>query len=154
MHIYIQYALMFLLGQVVHLLSVTIPSLKSKSSANNHTFDLSSWWKEDWNIIVATNALGIMAMVGLDELLNWKPDVAEYIRWGFALLGFCGSAITMRLSKYEKKIMAFLDIKANIADASVGKTKSKADLIEKGTELTGVDVTNSPTLYGNKSNNA
>lgn len=45
--------------------------------------------------------------------------------------------------------MKYLDMKANISDATTGKTKNLDDLISKGTEATGQDVTQSPIIYGN-----
>lgn len=149
MHIYFQYAAMFFLGQAFHLFAVKIPSLKEKSIANNHSFNFGNWLKEDWNIIIATTSLGAMAMIGLDEILKLRQEIENVVRLLFGSLGFLSNSITMRASKYEKKIMRYLDLKANIADATVGKTRNIDDLIQKGNEQTGTDVTQSPLQYGN-----
>lgn len=139
---------MFLLGQILHLATVKVPSLRAKSRTNNHKFNFMEWLKEDWNLILATNVLGGLLLIGLDEFFNWKPELEDFAKWLFAFVGTFGSSLAMRLSSYEKKIMEFLDIKANISDKLVGKTTGMQDLINKGSDAVGNDVTISPDKYG------
>lgn len=148
MHIYLQYVAMFMLGQAIHLLAVKIPSLRKKSATNNHTFSWADWWKEDWNLVLAATGLGTAILVGLDEFMGWHQWIADNIKWTFWAIGFMGNSIGLRASNYEKKIMAFLDLKANFTDAAIGPTRNKSELIEKGTEITGTDITKSPRIYG------
>lgn len=143
--IYLQYCAMFLLGQALHLLIVKIPSLKKKDSINNSKFSLKEWWKEDWNLILATNVLGTMALVGLDQLIGWRPEIENVVKWFFAGIGAFGSSIAMKYSKYESVLLAYLDIKANITDHTVGHTENVQELVNKGTEVTNKDVTKAPT---------
>lgn len=150
MHIYIQYAAMYLIGQALHLLLIKIPELKKLSGANNYTFTFSGWWKSDWNIIIGSALLGPSLLIGFDQITNFKPILKEFDLWMFWLVGVLGSAISMRFSKYAEVAMSFLSVKANISDAITGKTESKADLIEKGIVATGQDITQSPVQYNAK----
>lgn len=144
--IYLQYGAMFFLGQLLHLLLVKIPGLRGRARAANKEFVFTDWWKEDWNIIIATNIIGVMALIGLDELLGWKPEIQNVIKWFFAGVGMGGSTIVMKYgSKYEKILMSVLDIKSNIADNVVGHTDSVDELIVKGKQAIGTDITKPPT---------
>lgn len=147
MHIYIQYAIMYLIGQALHLFLIKIPELRELSRTNNYKFTISNWWAQDWNIIIGSLLLGPSLLIGLDQLIKIKPWIEDVAVWMFWGVGVLGSMIAMRFSKYSKIVMGYLDIKANITDAAVGKTANKADLIEKGKELTGTDVTVSPQKY-------
>ena len=147
MHIYLQYATMYLIGQALHLLLIKIPELRALSATNNYRFTFKGWWAQDWNIILGSSLFGPSLLIGLDELVGIKPGIEDVLKWMFWLVGVLGSLIAMRFSKYSKTIMSYLDIKANISDALVGKTENKGDLIEKGKVATGTDVTQSPTTY-------
>lgn len=147
MHIYIQYATMYIIGQALHLLLIKIPELRQLSRTNNYEFKISGWWKEDWNIIIGSLLLGPSLMIGLDELVGIKPEIENVLKWLFWLVGVLGSLIAMRFSKYSKIVMSYLDIKANISDATTGRTENRIDLIKKGNEATGQDVTHSPIKY-------
>lgn len=140
---------MYLLGQALHLLLIKIPELKQLSHANNHKFSLVDWWNKDWNVILGSILLGPSLFLGLDQLIGIKPSIENIAVWLFWGVGVMGSAIAMRFSDYSKKVMKYLDMKANISDATTGKTKNLDDLISKGTEATGQDVTQSPIIYGN-----
>lgn len=143
--IYLQYGAMFFLGQVVHLLMVKMPGLRQRARAANKKFSFKDWWYEDWNVIVATNVIGVMLLIGLDEVLQWKPEIQSVVRWFFAAVGMAGSTVVMKYaSKYETVLMAVLDIKSNIADQFIGKTESVDELISEGRRVTGRDVSISP----------
>lgn len=149
--IYIQYGFMFFAGQFLHILVVKIPSLRKRSKDANKKFSLKEWLSEDWNLIVATNIVGVMALIGLDELLAWKPEIQNAVKWFFAGIGaFGNSLILQRFSKYEQILSSVTDIKTNITDKLIGPTQSVDELIAKGTEYTGSDVTVSPLNEQNK----
>jgi hypothetical protein len=140
-----QCILMFICGQVVHLLLVKMPAIKKRARSVNKKFYFKEWWNEDWNIIIGTQFIGAMFIIGLDQFLNWKPDVLEYIKWFFAAVGAFGSTVAMsRFSHYEKMITGLTDIKSNIADAMTGGTTTVDETIQKGITVTGVDVRLNP----------
>lgn len=143
--IYIQYGFMFFAGQLLHLMVVKIPSLRKRSREANKKFSIKEWLAEDWNLIVATNVLGVMFLIGLDELLKWKPEIQNVVKWFFAGIGaFGNSLILQKFSKYEQLLGAVVDIKSNITDKLLGPTENVDELIVKGTVATGTDVTVSP----------
>jgi hypothetical protein len=150
MHIYLQYALMYLLGQALHLLLIKIPELRELSRANNHEFSLKEWAKKDWNVIVGSALLGPVLFIGLDQIIKIKPWVENITVWLFWGVGVMGNALAMRFSAYSQKVMRYLDVKSNFSDATIGKTENINDLIDKGTRLTGFDITQSPTTYGDR----
>lgn len=140
--VYLFCGFMYLLGQAAHLFFIKMPSLKEKTHAVNKAFYFSDWWDCDWNIIIGGQVLGIAIVIGLPEILSWKPFIWDYIRWFFFFIGAFNSVIFMALfSKYSKQITALSDIKSNIADMLPGgvTTTVKATL-EKGKEVTGQDV--------------
>lgn len=132
---------MFIGGQGLHLFLVKIPSIKKRASAVSRPFVWSDWWSCDWNIIIATQIIGGMSIIGLDELVNWKPEILEYVRWFFAGIGAFGSTVAMaKFSSYEKTLTNLIDVKASVSDALTGGTTTVQDTINKGSEATGTDI--------------
>src|SRR5437762_13515301 len=93
--LYLQCVAMFILGQALHLFLIKVPQIKTQSRAVGKPFAWKSWWNCDWNIIIATQIIGALFIVGLDQFLNWKPEVLNYVKWFFAGLGAFGSTIAM-----------------------------------------------------------
>lgn len=135
---------MFLLGQILHLMWVKIPSIKKKAAANNKKFLFDEWLAEDWNLIIGLNVFAMMLFIGLDQILHFKPEIIDYVRWFFAFIGSTGSSIAMRYSKYDGNLLKMLDIKSNIAGAIIGETQSVQETIDKGSAATGQDMTKAP----------
>lgn len=138
----LQCIIMFILGQGVHLFFIKIPALKKRSTAANKLFVFKDWWSCDWNIIIGTQLFGALIVFGLNELVDWKPEILTYVRWFFAGIGAFGSTVAMSLlSKYDKTLIQVLDIKSNIADTVTGGTTSVEETIRKGSQATQSDVT-------------
>ena len=138
---YLICVIMSILGQAAHLFLLKIPAIKQRSRAANKTFYFKEWWAADWNVIIGTQVLIAMLVLGLKEFLYWKPGVAEYVRWFFGLFGAFGSVVAMaKGSSFEKNLVGLLDVKSNIADAVTGGTHTIEETIEKGTEVTGQQV--------------
>lgn len=117
LRLYLLSVLMFLLGQALHLFWIKIPAVKKRANAANHKFSWAEYWREDWHLIIGTNVFGIMLIAGLDQLLNWKPAILEYVKWFFGGVGvFASTVILGKLSQYEKMLTKVIDIKTNIAD--------------------------------------
>jgi len=137
---------MYIGGQLLMLFWFTIPQLKEKCRIANKTFTWAEWWSCDWNLVIGNMVFGAVAIMGLDEFINWKPDVLNYIKYFFAVLGAFGPTIVQeKWGSFKKGITKLLDVKANISDAMVGKTTTVASAVEKGNELTGMDVTKPTT---------
>lgn len=114
--LYLWIVLMFLIGQAVCFFAIDVPTLRELYKKSNETFSLAKWWEHDWNIFITVQLIGITLLIGLPEILHWKPTWIEKIRWGSWGLGFIGSGIATRLSKYRKAIFKVVDKKTNIAD--------------------------------------
>ena len=137
---------MFILGQAAHLMLVKIPAIKKRSKAVNKVFYLKDWWNADWNVIVGTQIIGAMLILGLDQIVTWRPGVLDYVKWFFAGMGAFGSTIAMaKASQFEKSLTGLMDVKANVSDAMTGGTTTVDETIMKGTLATGTDVSKQPT---------
>lgn len=136
---------MFILGQALHLFLIKIPAVKARTRAVNKAFIFLEWINCDWNIIVATQIIGALFIVGLDQFLAWKPEVLEYVKWFFAAIGAFGSTIAMsRWSQFEKTVLGLSSVKSNISDVVTGGTTTVKETIEKGSSATGTDVSTNP----------
>jgi hypothetical protein len=143
-----QYAIcvaMFILGQAAHLFLIKIPAVKTRCRAANKSFYFKEWINSDWNIIVGTQVIGALVLLGLKEVITWKPGVIEYVRWFFAGIGAFGSTIAMaKGSQFEKSLTGLLSMKSNVSDTVTGGTDTVHETIQKGTAATGQDVTINP----------
>lgn len=140
-----QCVIMLLLGQALHLFLIKVPSLKQRARAASKPFSWNEWWTEDWNVVVSTIIIGAMVTIGLNEIITWKPDILDYVKWFYAAIGAFGSTVAMaKFSQYEKKMLSLMDIKANISDQITGGTTTIKETIEKYKEVTGDIVSASP----------
>lgn len=115
--LYIQCVLMLLLGQALQLFLIKIPAVKERCRVANKVFSWSEWWNSDWNLVVATAVLGAMAIIGLDQIVHWKPEILDYVKWFFAAIGAFGSNLLLsKWSSFEKSLNTIIDKKTNIAD--------------------------------------
>lgn len=115
--LYIQCVTMFLLGQVLQILWIKVPDIKSRAKLANQKFIWKDWWSSDWNLVMGTMVVGAMLIIGLDQFVHWKPAVLDYLKWFFGGLGFFGSTVVLaKLSKYAAYFNGVIDLKTNIAD--------------------------------------
>lgn len=120
--LYIQCVLMFIGGQAIHLFLIKVPAIKTRCTAANKPFKWSEWWGADWNIIIGTQIIGALIILGLDEIIYWKPNVLDYVKWFFAGMGAFGSTIAMaKFSQFEKTLNSVIDLKTDIADGKIDK---------------------------------
>lgn len=144
MPIVAQYLIMNLCGQLLHLFLIKVPSQKAKARAVNKTFSWKEWWLCDWNVIVSTQIIFIALIVGWDQFVAWKPEIADVAKWFFLLVGAFGSTVAMaKFSSYEKNLMGLIDIKSNVSDEVTGGTTTVKETIEKAAEE---DITVSSTI--------
>lgn len=108
---------MFILGQLLQLFWLKIPSLKKRAKTANYKFSVKEYWQSDWYLIIGTQIVGAMLILGLNEIVQWKPAILDYVKWFFGSLGaFASSVVLSKLSAYEKMLSEVIDIKTNIAD--------------------------------------
>jgi hypothetical protein len=92
-------------------------SLQDKARAANIEFKPMLYFKNDWLSITASVLTIVMFLLFLDNILKWKPVIVDYIKIGFAFVGYTGSDIASRLfGVVNKKINNVIDEKTNIAD--------------------------------------
>ena len=128
---------MYLLGQLFHLFVNKIPALKKRATAANYEFKVSDYWKEEWYLVLGALVFGIMLVIGVSEILTWKPEVAKFVRWFFGFVGyFFNSLIVGKLGQYEKKLSNLIDLKTNIAD-QVSATDDKGKPLDMQTQAPG-----------------
>lgn len=115
--LYIQCIAMFILGQGIDLFLIKIPELRNLYRKANEGFSWKKYWEGDWNVIVGTFLVGIMFVIGTDQILKLKPAILDYIKWLFAGLGGFGSTIIVsKWSSCKKYIMNIIDTKTNELD--------------------------------------
>jgi len=120
MNIEWNYLLPGALGILLHTFAVKLPSLNQKAIKANHPFSVAEWFKNDWWTIAASFAAVLILIVGLDEAIQLKPAIKDYIKWLFAFVGFTGSSLIQAVfSVMNRKLMAVIDIKTNLADGVV-----------------------------------
>lgn len=118
--LYLQCVAMFICGQLLQLFWLKIPSLKKRAKAANFKFSPSDYWKEEWYLIIGTEILGAMLIIGLDQFIHWKPEVLDYIKWFFGAIGAFGSSVVLsKLSSYEKKLTEVINIKTDHSDSVI-----------------------------------
>lgn len=118
--LYLQCSAMFLLGQAVDLFFLKIPEYKSLFKKANEDFSWKKYWQSDWYLIVGTQLIGAMLILGLNEIIQWKPLILNYVKWFFGGVGLAGSALIIsKLSQCKKYIMGIIDFKTNKADGIV-----------------------------------
>lgn len=120
--LYLQCGLMYIIGQALHLFVFKIPAAKARAANGNIEFSFKQYWNSDWHLIIANQLMGVMVLIGLDQLIHFRPDIMNYIKWFFAAVGYMGSsAILSKFSQYEKAIQGVIDIKTNLLNREQGK---------------------------------
>lgn len=136
---------MLVLGQALQIVLFKLPSLKKQARIANKQFTIKEWWCEDWNAMVGTLIIGAMVTIGINEVVAWKPFLLDYLRWFYGLLGFCGSYVVLSVaSTYQKKLMALLDVKVNLADQMTGGTTTVSETISAAKDQLNIDVAPTP----------
>lgn len=117
LHLYITCFCVALVGMALQTV-LKMKSLQDKAKAANLTFKPITYFREDWLSITASILTIILFLLFLDNILKWHPAVVNYIKIGFAFVGYTGSDIASRLfSVVNRKINDVIDVKTNIADA-------------------------------------
>ncbi len=143
---------MFLCGQALYLLFIKIPAARKRAESLNKDFSISEYWKKDWNLIIGMPVVAAMLILGLQELVHWKPEVLSYIRWFFGFVGMGGSSFIIgKYSSYEKLLNRIGDIKSDISDSIPG-VAFQADLAAK--TKTPKEIITAPVIEQIKSNDA
>lgn len=115
--LYLQCFSMYIIGAAIILFLVTIPELRSLWAKSNERFSWKRYWQSDWNVVVGTILIGVLLIIGIDQLVNWKKGVLDYVKWFFAGGGaFLTPIIASKYGSAKKYILNVIDKKTNIAD--------------------------------------
>jgi hypothetical protein len=96
-------------------------SIKTKAALANVSFNPLTYFKEDWLSIAASLITIILTLFFVSEILNWNALVINYVKIGFAFVGYTGSDIMSRLfSVVNARINSAIDYKTTIADTATG----------------------------------
>lgn len=96
---------------------IKIKGLIDLSKTSNHIFSFKEYIKSDWITILSSMITVGIAIMTLDEWLPLNAMISSHIKIFFVFLGYTGSSIIQfAFSFYNRKLMAIIDIKTNIAD--------------------------------------
>lgn len=106
-----------ILGISFHIFAIKLPSLQRRAKVANTKFSLKDYFADDWVSLGASIITVLIAILALDELLGYRPNLLGYIKYFFFFVGFTGSSILVSLlGKTDKAINAIIDTKTDIAD--------------------------------------
>ncbi len=96
-------------------------SMQDKARSGNIQFSAKDYFKDDWISICVSLLTIIMFLLFIDEILNLKPAMINYVLMGFAFVGYTSSDIASRLfSVANKRLNKAIDEKTTIADTTTG----------------------------------
>lgn len=108
------------LGILFHIFVVKLPSLKKRAKAANLEFTLKDYLQDDWIALGASLLALFIALMCIDEVVKYKPIVADFVKWLFVFVGYTGSStLQALLSKTDTAINAVVDKKTDVADGKI-----------------------------------
>lgn len=111
------------LGQVLQAL-LRIKALQDKARKANVKFQTKEYFVEDWATHAASITTTIILLILVDEFAHFSEFVMQYVKFGFAFVGYTGSDIASRLfSVVNKRINNAIDYKTTIADEHTNNTQ-------------------------------
>lgn len=143
--------LLGIIGVVLHSLG-KMKSLQEMSRSANVKFHwYNTYVKKDAIAIIMSFLAVVVWYLCFGEVGAKYPIVVDFKRLSFMFAGIIGSYVIqftadLITNSARKQIQKYIDVKTNIADitAKVHKNDTLLQVIEKGTEATGVDVTKAP----------
>lgn len=113
-----------LLGMALQAL-LKIKALQAKSKKANVQFKPKEYIMDDWASHAASVVTILIFIFLVDEFANFSPYVMEYVRFGFAFVGYTGADIASRIfSVVNRRINNAIDYKTTIADTQTGTTET------------------------------
>lgn len=139
------------LGGVLFRCLLKMQSLMDDANSLNVKFGGKMYLKKDY-LSISACVLSVALWYGIfGEVGNKYPYVLDFKRTLFVFAGYGGSSVIQAAfdkfgSSAKKYIRGFGDVKSNVSDmlTGIGKDASLDEVIEKGNEVTGSDVTVAP----------
>jgi len=117
---YLQCFAVGLIGMLIHSL-IKMKHIQEKARLNNIEFKPIEYFTKDWVSHSSSLLTVILFLFLVEEFTNFNPFVADYVKIGFAFVGYTGSDIASRLfSVVDKKINRAIDYKTTISDTKTG----------------------------------
>lgn len=114
--LYIWCALLGLLGIAFQTL-LKINKLQQQSKLANHEFHFADYFKNDMVTVLLNVITLAVAIIAMDEIVKYKPQVLAYIKWCFFFIGYTGSSLLNSvLSKTQAGLNKIIDAKTDLAD--------------------------------------
>lgn len=102
-----------------------VKSIQDKARKANVQFNPKEYFVDDKISHGASLVTVIIVMFVVDEFAHFSEYVMQYIKFGFAFVGYTGSDVMSRLfSVVNRRINNAIDYKTTIADQSTGTTDS------------------------------
>jgi hypothetical protein len=137
---------MFMVGQALHIFWNKIPAFKKRCAAANKPFSFKEMIADDYHVIIGLQFFAAAVLIGLDQLVHFKPWLMEYTKWLLWLVGAYGSSVAFqKYSQYDKKLNDFIDKQANFTSAMLGNTGTAQEVVNKSADQYGVDATLPPS---------
>lgn len=96
-----------------------VRALQDKARKANVEFKVGQYMKDDWVSHVTSIVTIFLFMFFIDEFANFNAKVLDYIKIGFAFIGYTGSDIASRLfSVVNRRINNAIDYKTTQADSA------------------------------------
>ena len=112
-----------MIGMVLQAL-LKIKAIKEKAVKNNVQFSAKDYIVDDWISHSASVTTIFLFLFFVDEFTNINASVINYVKIGFAFVGYTGSDVASRLfSVVNKRVNDSIGYKANIADIKNGTTE-------------------------------
>lgn len=115
--LYIWCALSALLGMALHVFAVKLPAALTRAKTANVKLTGMQFLMSELPGLCSTLAAIAIALLVVDEVLNYKPNLSGWLKGLFAFYGYTGSSILLAVfGKVGKQLNSIVDIKTNIAD--------------------------------------
>ncbi len=117
------YVQCFLVAFIGMLLQATLKavSIQKKAKLANVEFKFIHYLTQDWLSHLASVLTIFLFLFFIDEFVNFNAKVADFLKIGFAFVGYTGADIASRLfSVVNSRVNAAIDYKTTLADTQTG----------------------------------
>lgn len=119
----LDYAILFflaLLGMVLQML-LKARSIQDKAKKANLIFSFREYFLDDWLSHAVSITTIVMFLFFVTEFINFSAIVADYLKVGFAFVGYSSADIASRIfSVVNKRVNSAIDYKTTQADEANG----------------------------------
>lgn len=114
--LYITCFLVALIGMALQT-ALKMKGLQDKANLAGIEYKMSYYFKQDWLSITASLLTIALCLFLVTDILNWRPDIINYIKVGFGFVGYTGSDIASRIfGVVNKRINNIIDLKTTVSD--------------------------------------